>query len=100
MIAIGGWDDSQDGKYSHLVADEGRIATFVKSVVSFCQKYGFDGLDVDWEYPKTAADKAGFSKLLAELRSAFNPHHYLLSIAVSADPNTINAGKNELWPTL
>ena len=92
MIAIGGWTDSQGSKYSNLVASNAAIATFVRSVVAFCQKYAFDGLDVDWEYPSSAADKAGYSNLLAALRAAFTPLGLLLSVAVSVNPATIDAG--------
>ena len=53
--------------------------------------YGFDGLDVDWEYPACAADKAGFVQLLSALRTAFGST-YLLSIAVGASSATVNAG--------
>jgi chitinase len=93
MIAIGGWTDSTDGtaKYSKLVSSTTNINTFVSSVVNFLKLYGFDGLDVDWEYPASAADKAGFVQLLSALRTAFGST-YLLSIAVGASSATANAG--------
>ncbi|XP_057381184.1 chitotriosidase-1-like [Daphnia carinata] len=92
MIAIGGWNDSNDGsgKYSALVASSTNINTFVNSAVAFLQLYKFDGLDLDWEYPSTAADKAGFANLIVALKNAFTPYGFLLSAAVSA--SLINAG--------
>ena len=93
MIAIGGWNDSQGTtKYSSLVADPAKITAFVNSVVAFLKTYGFDGLDIDWEYPSSAADKTGYVNLLAALRSAFAPSGFLLSAAVSVGQETIDAG--------
>ncbi|XP_057381178.1 chitotriosidase-1-like [Daphnia carinata] len=94
MIAIGGWNDSNDGsgKYSALVASSAKITTFVNSVVALLQLYKFDGLDLDWEYPSTAADKAGFANLIVALKNAFTPFGFLLSAAVPASQFTIDAG--------
>jgi chitinase len=93
MIAIGGWTDSTDGtaKYSKLVSSTTNINTFVLSVVNFLKLYGFDGLDVDWEYPASTADKAGFVQLLVALRTAFCST-FLLSFAAGASSATANAG--------
>ena len=92
MIAIGGWTDSEDGKYSQLVSDSTNIATFVASVMTFLQQYKFDGLDLDWEYPTTEQDKIGFANLITALREAFTPKGYLLSAAVACNADTIDAG--------
>lgn len=94
MISLGGWTDSTDGsrKYSKLVASSANIASFVNSVMSFLLKYGFDGLDIDWEYPSTPSDKTGLVQLLRALRRAFNPSGYLLSVAVPANPITATKG--------
>lgn len=51
-LAIGGWNDSQGDKYSRLVNNPAARARFITHVIEFLQKYDFDGLDLDWEYPK------------------------------------------------
>lgn len=95
MVAIGGWVDSQDGsrKYSKLVSDPKNIQAFTKAAVEFLQKYNFDGLDLDWEYPSSTRDKKGFANLVIALKTAFTPKNLLLSAAVSASPSAIDAGK-------
>lgn len=51
-LALGGWNDSQGDKYSRLVNNPAARARFVKHALEFLEKYDFDGLDLDWEYPK------------------------------------------------
>lgn len=62
LLGLGGWTDSRSNKYSRLVSDPQQRAHFTTHVVHFLQDYGFDGLDLDWEYPgyqSSAADKEG-----------------------------------------
>lgn len=51
-LAIGGWNDSAGDKYSRLVNDPAARRKFIDHVIPFIEKYGFDGLDLDWEYPR------------------------------------------------
>lgn len=44
---------------------------FVFSAIPFLRERNFDGLDMDWEYPKGSDDKKNFVLLLKELREAF-----------------------------
>lgn len=95
-ISIGGWADSHDGtnKYSNMVANTESRATFINSVVQFLERFGFDGLDLDWEYPSSASDKVGFANLLLELRAAFG-NQYSLSVAVPANVTLIDLGREK-----
>jgi chitinase len=52
LVAIGGWNDSAGDKYSRLVNNPGARARFISYVTDFIEKHNFDGLDLDWEYPK------------------------------------------------
>ena len=53
MIAVGGWTDSGDGdKYSRLVNDAAARQAFISNAVTFIEDHNFDGLDLDWEYPR------------------------------------------------
>ncbi|CAL4061014.1 unnamed protein product, partial [Meganyctiphanes norvegica] len=90
LLALGGWNDSLEGngnKYSVLVASASKRQSFITHAITFLQTYGFDGLDLDWEYPGyygNAADKANFATFVQELKTAFQPHGFLLTAAVSA----------------
>ena len=72
-----------------MAKDPEKRRTFVESIPPFLEKYGFDGVDLDWENPgdrvgaDPTVDKENFSKLVDELRQALNPGGYLLTAAVA-----------------
>ncbi|XP_052892133.1 probable chitinase 10 [Anopheles moucheti] len=87
MLAIGGWNEGS-ASYSTMANSDLLRAVFVESAVSFVKRYGFDGFDVDWEYPTlrggSVDDREGFIKLLRDLRARFDQEGLLLSIATAA----------------
>jgi len=52
LLALGGWNDSAGDKYSRLVTSPSARKAFIDHAVAFLKKHNFDGLDLDWEYPK------------------------------------------------
>lgn len=52
VLGLGGWDDSASDKYSKLVNSANARRKFIVHAVDFIEQYEFDGLDLDWEYPK------------------------------------------------
>ena len=100
MVAIGGWNDSKDKKWSDLLASDSKITAFVSAAVTFLETYGFDGLDLDYEYPgydghgrdAPDTDKPGFTSLVKKLRAAFDPKGFTLTAAVSASKTIVDEG--------
>nr|XP_024218379.1 probable chitinase 10 [Halyomorpha halys] len=99
LLGLGGWNDSLGDKYSRLVNNPAARRNFVRQAVEFVDKYNFQGLDLDWEYPKCwqvdcnkgpASDKEGFAALVTELSEEFTRRGWLLSAAVSPSKTVIN----------
>ncbi|GAW02136.1 glycoside hydrolase family 18 protein [Lentinula edodes] len=92
LLSIGGWTYSQEGHFD-FVTDATLRANFVTQAVSYIENFGFDGIDLDYEYPANTAQGQGFSDLITELRTAFNnlaaqkgdSTPYELTAAVSAN---------------
>ncbi|MGL5328168.1 MAG: glycosyl hydrolase family 18 protein [Peptostreptococcaceae bacterium] len=53
LMSVGGWAGSR-GFYTMMDTDEG-IDTFVQSCVDFVRQYGFDGIDIDFEFPSSTS---------------------------------------------
>lgn len=53
LISIGGWAGSR-GFYTMMDTNEG-INTFTDSCVEFIRDYGFDGVDIDFEFPSSTS---------------------------------------------
>ena len=100
MISLGGWTWSQN--FSAAASTDQARKDLASSCIGFMKQYGFDGIDIDWEYPVSgglfpgkAADTQNYASLLQEFRTELNAQKaqdskdYYLSIAAPAGPTTI-----------
>ncbi|KAJ5109929.1 hypothetical protein N7532_002574 [Penicillium argentinense] len=66
FASIGGWTFSDNKTatqplFSDIAADSGKRLKFANNLLSFMVHFGFDGVDLDWEYPG-AGDRGGNKK--------------------------------------
>jgi chitinase len=94
FLSIGGWEDS--GNFPQVAADVTKRTNFAHWCVKHIEEYGFDGIDIDWEYPGyvphngSAHDKQNFILLLQTVRDSLDilgaktGKYYPLSAALPA----------------
>jgi chitinase len=90
IISIGGWGQS-DG-FASVAASAALRKIFIDNVVLFCRNNGYQGVDLDWEYPQPGVERSNFTKLVAELRTALlaADSSWTLSFVVPADTYSAN----------
>ncbi|MEO8607528.1 MAG: glycoside hydrolase family 18 protein [Chloroflexota bacterium] len=104
LMSIGGWTGSD--YFSDVALTDETRQKFVASCVAMMTQYGFNGIDIDWEYPTGGGedgnsarpeDKQNFTLLLAEFRKELEAQgstdnqHYLLTIAA---PSSVEQYQN------
>ncbi|ORY61420.1 uncharacterized protein BCR38DRAFT_525824 [Pseudomassariella vexata] len=84
-ISVGGWSFTDPGPtrtaFSDMTSTAANRKKFITGLINFMEHYGFDGVDLDWEYPQAddrggiTADKANYVALTKELRAAFGSRY-------------------------
>jgi GH18 family chitinase len=112
QLESGGWTYSNDhGKFHPIVVSPSLRSEFVRSSIRLLEDYGFDGLDIDYEYPTKHAEYHGYLQLLEELREGLDEHqrkkgiNYKFLLTVSRSPSSVNGisqcrvDRRTLWST-
>ena len=93
LVALGGWNRSQG--FAAIAATPKSRREFANEAVKFCDRYGFTGVDLDWEHPETAEQEANYAELIQALKRALGTRR-TVSAAVAGWQNLPAAG----WKTL
>ena len=93
-ISVGGWsmndpDQPTHATFSTLAGNTNAQNAFFKSLISLMTNYGFDGVDIDWEYPVAPersgvdADFANYVSFLKNLRNALGSSGHRLGLSIT-----------------
>lgn len=108
MLSVGGYtnsqvcaercnepEENQVKVFEAATATPQRVERLASSIVDYMIQWGFDGVDIDWEYPSTEKQAAQYTQLIKSLRAKLdalglkNDRYYQLSSAVTANHNNI-----------
>ncbi|KAI4184694.1 MAG: hypothetical protein LQ348_004511 [Seirophora lacunosa] len=97
-VVVGGFGINNPNNPSHptwatLTSRNDWRAMFITSLGSFMEHYGFQGVDLDWNYPLAGDQAASFVALVREMRNTWNNKY---GISITLPPNSGLLGRFNL----
>jgi len=71
------------GDFTALETSTAALPALIGNLQTFLGRHGYDGVDIDWEYPASDLDEQTFFALMKALRNAFPASRYSLSADVA-----------------
>lgn len=86
LLAVGGWsygDQTLESTFVSATSTPARRTAFADAILKLCDTYGFDGVDIDWEYPRLAGNTyKQYEALILDLADRLHRQGKLLTTAV------------------
>ena len=89
LISIGGALDSEG--FAPMAANATTRARFVSLITGLCLSNRFDGVDLDWEFPASAAEGTNLTQLVREIRAHWNQVAPQLMLTMAIGPTDWSA---------
>ena len=80
LMSIGGGGRSEN--FLAVASDTGKRLKFVQAVHKMLDKYSLDGVDLDWESPRTEIEYSSYVRLLNEIHVSFAGTTHTLTVAL------------------
>ncbi len=92
LLSVGGAITDADANFRALAASSTARTNFANNLESFVRTNGYDGVDIDWEFPSNSTDRTNFNLLLQAINDKFNSSaspapSWMITVAVSGNPN-------------
>ncbi|KAL7621055.1 hypothetical protein AAE478_008367 [Parahypoxylon ruwenzoriense] len=95
FVSIGGWTFSDNGTatqpvFGNIARSAANRQTFANNLLQFLDSFGYDGVDIDWEYPGapdrggSKDDGANYVLMLETLRKTFDASGRKLGVTFTA----------------
>ena len=85
ILGVGG--TNSHSAFAPMVADPSARANFVRNLTDFVVDQGYDGVNIDWEFPQSPVDRQNLNALMMELRQSLESTGRHLTLSISATSN-------------
>ena len=85
MLAVGGWSYNGillEDVFKQATETEEKRKKLVDSIMELCEEYQFDGIDLDWEYPRVNSTSEQYKEFILLLKERLQEKGKLLTAAV------------------
>ncbi len=87
LVSVGGSDAGQGTAFELVSASAAYRSNFANNLYNFCKTNGYDGVDIDYEFPLTTTDESNLTLMMQAIRAVLPSPTWLISMATSAMGN-------------
>ena len=87
LVSVGGSDTAQGTAFEIVSASATARANFANNLYNFCKTNGYDGVDIDYEFPLNTTDESNLTLMMQAIRAVLPSPIWLLSMSTSAMGN-------------